>query len=147
MRKNGTPEILIGSTLLLMLAADHFLQNMQRYERADVLTRLQKEVEADKRSTVVDGFSATMDFHSAKDAPFMFRCVVRRIPELFDGTKSLTNVKVGDIVDVVEEGVGPGGAYNLCRLCQTSDTETGCANGDEMSIGWFPTICLEKISS
>lgn len=130
-----------------MLAADQFLQNMQRYERADVLTRLQKEVEADERLASVEGFSATMDFNSAKDAPFMFKCVVRRIPALFDGTRCLTNVKVGDVVEVIDEEVGPGGAYNLCRLCQTSHAEAGCANEDEIYIGWFPTICLEKLSS
>jgi hypothetical protein len=69
-----------------------------------------------------------------------FKCIVRRVPEQFDGHKCLQNIKVGDVVGVLEEGIGPGGQYNLCSI------ERNAADKEnKFSIGWFPCSCLEKL--
>ena len=44
---------------------------------------------------------------------------------------------------VIEEGIGPGGQYNLCSIERTKDLKEG--DTKEVSIGWFPCSCLEKI--
>jgi len=39
---------------------------------------------------------------------------LRRAPTL-DGTKMLANIRVGDVLEIVEAKVGPSQAYHLCR--------------------------------
>lgn len=88
----------------------------------------------------------------------LFSCVVRRIPKLFDGNKSLMNVHVGDKVDILEENVGPDGMYHFCRLkrdCEggighdakndgNSDNKNEESDNHYFNFGWFPIQCLEK---
>jgi len=100
----------------------------------------------------------------------IFHCRVRRVPRSFDGTRSLRFVEEGDILEVLEEGIGPGGGYNLCRkkrvinTTKASDVKTNLNmvhTVNHLSIsdndlswlhhpskyreGWFPQTCLEKI--
>mmetsp|Transcript_44340 Transcript_44340/g.82352 ORF Transcript_44340/g.82352 Transcript_44340/m.82352 type:complete len:191 (-) Transcript_44340:190-762(-) len=135
LRSNGTPEIVFGLTLLGLLAADRFVQSQQRNGRDEVVRMLEREVRAavDERSGATGSFPP-----ETADQPRLFRCAVRRAPENFDGTKCLRGVREGDVVDVLEEGVGPGNAYNLCRVCKEG-------TNDDLLIGWFPMTCLEKL--
>ena len=66
------------------------------------------------------------------DAVALFSAQVeRRIePSLFDGPWALTKVRVGDVVEVLEEGVGPEGAYHRCR--------------NEHGEGLYPKACLAR---
>jgi len=59
-------------------------------------------------------------------------------------------------VGVIEEGVGPDGQYNLCSIVRKSNTtakknnnggedDDGNDSSENISIGWFPCSCLEKI--
>jgi len=68
-----------------------------------------------------------------------FQCQVRKVPpeNMFDGNKSLVGVEVGDVLDVLEEGVGPGKLYNLCRTTKSQEAK---------QVGWYPVWFLEKIS-
>jgi len=93
----------------------------------------------------------------------LFRCVVRHVPKNFDGTRSLRFVKEGDIVDVLEENVGPGGGYNHCRherltgkgnlkrkkILEANDAiinvNTTWSEAPRHDEGWFPMSCLESI--
>jgi hypothetical protein len=76
--------------------------------------------------------------------PLQFQCHVRKVPEpnMFDGNKSLVGIQVGDVVDVLEEGVGPDGMYNLCRTTRSPGNE-----GTVRQVGWYPIWFLEKIDS
>lgn len=72
-----------------------------------------------------------------QDRPAKFQCIVKRIPIMFDGHLSLVEIKENDIVDVLEESVGPDKLYNVCRPIK--------ARGEPFLVGWFPKNCLEKI--
>lgn len=75
-----------------------------------------------------------------------FQCLVRRIPKQFDGHKCLTNLKVGDVVNVLQEGVGPDNKYNLCSIERTPAAASTTSHDEKrISVGWFPCSCLEKI--
>jgi len=69
--------------------------------------------------------------------PAKFQCIVKRIPIMFDGHLSLVGIEVNDIVDVLEENVGPDKLYNICRPLK--------AVNESLPVGWFPKNCLEKI--
>lgn len=85
-----------------------------------------------------DAEMSRREIERKKNATVLFQCVVRRVPPNFDGHRCLTEVKVGDVLHVVEEGVGPGNQYNLCSF----DRGAGI-----ISVGWFPCSCLEPVSS
>mmetsp|Transcript_46723 Transcript_46723/g.69096 ORF Transcript_46723/g.69096 Transcript_46723/m.69096 type:complete len:204 (-) Transcript_46723:50-661(-) len=80
----------------------------------------------------------------------LFRCVVRKIPQrnMFDGSMSLMGVRVGEVLDVLEEGVGPDGMYNMCRrrrLNVTNEDDEDEDGGEEVfDVGWYPVWMLEK---
>jgi hypothetical protein len=68
--------------------------------------------------------------------PALFHCVVRKRNGF---THCMTGIDVGDVVEVLEEGCGPDGLYNLCRLPAKPN--------DDRSIdtyGWFPYRWLQK---
>ena len=98
-----------------------------------------------ERETRIDERKATHVANAVAEAasgkPTLFQCRVRKVHDLFDGPKSLKGVAVGDIVDIIEEGIGPGNAYNLCRH---TPAEEGAVSTS--SVGWFPMTCLEKLS-
>jgi len=70
-----------------------------------------------------------------KDKPALYNCVVKESYKM-GGSHGLEDVKVNDIVEILQEGVGPGGSYHLCR---TRDQE-----GNVVSIGWYPIGFMEK---
>jgi hypothetical protein len=69
------------------------------------------------------------------DGVILFHCVVRRTTGF---TQGLSGVQVGDVVEVLQEGVGPEGLYNLCRLPAKHSMGTD-------TLGWFPTRWLQKL--
>jgi len=148
LRNNGTPEIVFGSVILILLAADRFLQAQQRDGRERMMRLMEREIRLDaaggndgRHEYRTEG-EVLKSFDDREESPMLFRCLVRRTLRNFDGTKCLTNVKVGDVVEVLEEGVGPGNAYNLCRI--RSENESG--KDEKVSVGWFPMTCLEKLA-
>lgn len=151
--RSGTPELIFGFGLLTLLAADRLLQNRQeaqhKLDRETVLQRLRYDVASDTAQSRADGHSLSVEEESSK--PCLFKCKIMTVPRLFDGTKSLMGVQVGDIVDVLEERVGPGGTYNLCRFVAQPGMEGSSSNkrkdSDVISVGWYPMSCLEKIKS
>ena len=145
LRSNGTPEIVFGVGLLTLLAADQLLQSQQeaqhRSDREAVLKQLQYDVNADMAKERSDGHTLSAEEESSK--PSLFQCRVMAVPKYFDGTKSLMGVEVGDVVDILNEQIGPGGTYNLCRLVRQEEGKKEVV----VSVGWFPMSCLEKIKS
>lgn len=146
LRSNGTPEIVFGAGLLTLLAADQFLQSQQeaqhKSDREAVFKRLQHDVDADMAKERSEGHTLSLEEESSK--PSLFQCRVMAVPKYFDGTKSLMGVEVGDVVDVLEEQIGPGGTYNLCRLVRQENDKK---QESIISVGWYPMSCLEKVKS
>jgi len=65
-----------------------------------------------------------------------------------DGQMSLSRgtVEVGDVVEVLAEGVGPGNAFHLCRV-RNSGNGPEVEGWDEVNfdIGWYPIRYLESL--
>jgi len=153
-RRNGTPELLFGFTILILLGVDHFLQREQEQTRLDLKNQMRTLVREDQKSEY-ESNQQNHDQH--KTASALFQCKIRRVPpEYFDGYKCLSShlIQVGDVVDVLEEQVGPDKMYHLCRTTTTTTTlkkekqkEDDKDNESVLiqHIGWFPTSCLEKL--
>jgi hypothetical protein len=69
--------------------------------------------------------------------PFLFYCVIRKTKGM---THSMSNIQVGDVVEVLEEGVGPNNEYNLCRFPAPQDQPHALD-----TVGWFPIRWLQKL--
>ena len=99
----------------------------------------------DKNETLRKEFlNSTGDERQLQYMPTKFHCVVRKVGEGMN--HCLTGVRIGDVVEVLEEGVGPEQNYNLCRL----PPRPGQRNDDNSMTnvdvyGWFPTRGLQKL--
>eukprot|EP00980_Cylindrotheca_fusiformis_P000604 scaffold154_cov129-Cylindrotheca_fusiformis.AAC.21 len=89
--------------------------------------RLRQEFLQSSSSSLVD----------EESTPILSYCVVRRASGV---THCLTSVQLGDVVEVLQEGVGPNRAYNLCRL--PADPNEPLSTD---IYGWFPTRWLQKL--
>ena len=84
---------------------------------------------------------------SLETKPTLFHCVIRKNHGL---VHCLPGVQLGDVVEILEEGVGPEHLYNLCRLPAKTviENQEEC---DELpviprdSYGWFPIRWLQKL--
>ena len=146
LRKNGTPEIVIGSLILAVVGIDYALQTQNDEEKDNLYRQLQRDVKNDGEQSRQNMIQSGSDVTKS-----LFQCIVRRIPPNFDGHKCLTDIKIGDVVNVIEEGVGPGKQYNLCSIDksvrQNNSGDKGQENDtkNEVSVGWFPCSCLQKV--
>ena len=77
-----------------------------------------------------------------REQPALFHCIVRRAYKNMGGSYGLQNVHVGDVVEVLEEGVGPNKHYNLCRIRKKNLDDD---DDSEEQIGWFPISYMEKL--
>lgn len=126
--QDGTIEMVIGGTLLTAVVVDRVLQYQQNQQRDSLMNELRS---SDSRSS-----ADLQELEEWYNMPALFDCTIRKLPLNLDGYKCLTGVNVGDVIEVLEEKTGPGDMYNLCR---TLDKK-----GRPMSVGWFPTMYLEK---
>lgn len=112
-----------------LVVFDRVLQHFDRQDAGVAVAQIEDE-QRRKRMEL---------FEAYRDEPSVFRCVVRQEYKM-GGSHGLKGVKVDDILDVLEEGVGPGKYYNMCRR---TDPETGNA----LSVGWYPIAFLEKMET
>jgi len=125
--RDGTLELAVGGTLLTFLLVDRFLVYQQDQGREQIMNQLRSETRSPQE---------LQDMEDWYNMPSLFDCIVRKIPLNLDGYKCLTGIREGDVVQVLEEKVGPGSMYNLCRKLDDKGRAT--------SVGWFPTMYLEK---
>jgi len=164
-KRNGTPELMVGFTILALVGIDQYLQSKHKKHRQDIVDELRLAVHVDtleekkndeKNEWIGGARSSSSSLLGEKIA--LFSCIIMRIPKLFDGNKSLMNVHVGDKVDILEENVGPDGMYHFCRLkreCEggigREDNDGDDKNGENANdhyynFGWFPISCLKRES-
>jgi hypothetical protein len=141
-RRNGVPEIIFGTIIFALVGIDYILQTQNDQQRNDMYKQLEREVRRDEATSRKEGRRMLEDGVASMSK---FKCIVRKVPLNFDGHKCLKKVKVGDVVSVIEEGVGPGGQYNLCSIERMASNGAVEASDRGVSIGWFPCSCLEKI--
>mmetsp|Transcript_16474 Transcript_16474/g.40237 ORF Transcript_16474/g.40237 Transcript_16474/m.40237 type:complete len:207 (+) Transcript_16474:109-729(+) len=124
----GTWLIRLGWGLLGLVAVDQVLQYKQEQEgkeRMQMLIEMQQEANEMNRP------------EWDKSLPSLFQCKIAYVEPSLDGTKMLANIRVGDVVEIVEAKVGPNQAYHLCRRpAQGRRPE---------SMGWYPVEFLENV--
>lgn len=138
LRYNGSPEIVFGMIILSLAGIDYVLRVQDEKPRKEMYRQLELEVQRDELTSRNE--EKRMIAEDMVSTSLKFKCIVRRVPEQFDGHKCLQNIKVGDVVGVLEEGIGPWGQYNLCSIERNAAVEES-----KISIGWFPCSCLEKL--
>eukprot|EP00980_Cylindrotheca_fusiformis_P015896 scaffold4658_cov118-Cylindrotheca_fusiformis.AAC.2 len=127
--KRGGLFIGLGWTLLGLVALDQVLQYRQEQEakeRLEILSRMQQE--ADEMNQV-EWDTTTLQS--------IFECKIRHVEPSLDGTKILSNIRVGDVVEVLESDVGPNKAYHLCRRPAIGKRKE--------SIGWYPHQFMDVV--
>ncbi len=134
-KQNGTPEILVGTAILVLVGVDKYLQRQQEVSKREIMLSLKAAVQKDEANCELT--NGDRDLTSSQNEQ-LFDCVVRKIPKYFDGRESLKGVNVGDQVSVLQERVGPDGMYHLCRTKLSKGNDDG-------NVGWFPISCLEKL--
>lgn len=125
--RRGGILIGLGWALLGLVAIDQLLQYRQEQEAKEhrrMLYLMQEEANEENQ--------AQWD----TNLPTLFKCRIAHIEPSLDGTKMLRNVGVGDVVEILEEDIGPNEAYHLCR--NPSSDRPG-------SIGWYPIQYLERM--
>ena len=133
----------LGWTLLGLLLVDQVLQYQQKQERDRLLRDLQEEANA--RNPMPPAWSESDNYNDENDKSThhvmdaKYQCKVLRIESSLDGTHVLRGIAVGDVVDVLEENVGPNSHYHLCRR------HRGGHQHNDGSIGWYPIQFLQKV--
>ena len=125
--------------MLAVVGIDYYLQQRNDQQRNEMIRRFEEEVKEDEAKSREEERDMINSNKGAAMKP-LFQCIVRKVPSNFDGHKTLTSVKVGDVVNVIQECVGPDNKYNLCSIERQSASDE-----KNISVGWFPCSCLEKI--
>lgn len=90
-----------GVVIYSLIYINHYFQQRQR-------DQMQLELE-----TMYNEFGDLDDLKEKhKDSPGLFYCVVRM---RYPGLKDVVPIEVGDVVEVVQEGMGEGGNFNIIR--------------------------------
>eukprot|EP00536_Pseudo-nitzschia_multiseries_P003724 jgi/Psemu1/186393/e_gw1.58.82.1 len=150
--ERGGVFIYLGWTILGLVGVDQALQ--YKHEQEDKEKRrilAQMQIDADSASVNVADWDENL--------PAIFTCKVLHVDSGLDGTKMLTRrksqgvrggkrneitrkIQRGDVVEILEAGVGPSQRYHLCRFRQPkSDTNDVVAT----VVGWYPSNYLERI--
>lgn len=126
---DGTILLSLGFSSLFLVAVDRFLQYQNKLEVTDTVEEIRHQVD-EKRREMMERY---------QNSPTLFQCKVVEEYKM-GGSHGLKGVKVGDVVEILQEDVGPGEYYHLCR---TRDPETA----DVLSIGWYPLGYMEPIET
>ena len=141
--RNGTAELILSGGLLVSAGAYFFVvvSPSSPYDASPVPLSLKASrylglspsPSASSSSAASLPVPLPFDRSASLSLRALFTCTVARVPSGvgFDGPVALQGVKVGDVVDVLQENVGPGGGYTLCRSAKKD-------------IGWYPTWFLQK---
>lgn len=122
----GTLSIWLGWSILALIGIDQGLQYQQSKARKAFLRDVQAYQDPPDDA----------DHFEWMTKETLYKRRIQRVPEIMDGYKTLHNVKVGDVVEVVQDKAGPDDVYSVCRM----EGENG-----EISVGWFPTVDLEEV--
>jgi hypothetical protein len=125
---NGNILLGFGGTLFAVLLADRYLQ----YNEGMSVEGAIGMMEEDARQKRLD----ILEEH--RNDPTLFLCVARKVYKM-GGSHSLMFVNQDDILQVLDEGIGPDNLYNLCRKMTPDGQQV-------VSIGWYPVQYLEKVA-
>jgi len=120
----------LGWTGLALVVVDRYLQYVDRQDAGYHVAVIEREQRRARQKLLEEW----------RDSPALFVCTARQEYKGMGGTHGLKNVRLGDRIDILQERVGPGGHYNLCRLRRARPGEDGA----DVSVGWYPIAFLEK---
>lgn len=126
---SGSILLGLGWGGLALMGLDRYLQWQQRTERQEAVMGLEEQIQRDRRQLQEEW----------RDKSAKFQCIIRREYKEMSGSYGLRGVLLGDVVDVLDEAVGPEQAYNLCRIHNAD------GNNEDVQIGWFPISFMEKV--
>lgn len=122
----GNTVLFFGMSMWLLLFVDRYFQNRER----ECIAKAQEELYREFGD--FDELAAKY-----KDHPAQFSCVVRlKSRELYD----LFPVRVGDVVDVLVEGVGHDRNLNICRSRPRNPEEAPI-------VSFYPIGCLQRLKT
>jgi hypothetical protein len=123
---DGTILLTLGFSSLFLVGVDRFLQYQNKQEVTDTVKEIRHQVE-EKRREMMEQY---------QDSPTLFQCKVVEEYKM-GGSHGLKGVKVGDVVEILQEDVGPGEYYRRTRD----------ENADILSIGWYPQGYMEPVET
>jgi hypothetical protein len=128
---NGNILIYLGWTGVLVLLVDRYLQMTQPQpeqpeETAKAMIRTIQEESARIKMEL---------YRNYKDAPALYRATVTHAYKGMGGSHGLQHVPIGDVVEILQEHVGPDHHYHLCRT----------THGYYQQIGWYPVPYLQPV--
>ena len=117
--------LFFGMSMWLLLFVDKYFQNRER----ECIHKAHEQLYADFGDLDKMG-------DAYQDHPSLFTCMVRlRSREL----KDLFPVEIGDVVDVLVEGVGRDGTLNICRTRPQNPQE-------KPKVSLYPMGCLQRVN-
>jgi hypothetical protein len=140
---DGTILLTLGWSVLLTIVLDRYLQHQLLRDTTPLFGGSRGggggaggEVPLDKEEMIQEiVYSAQQQrrllYQQYRTAPTLYQGKVIRYYKM-GGSHGLYNIQLGDIVDVLEENVGPQQAYHLCRFVRKP-------NADEMKTGTTTT--------
>jgi magnesium-transporting ATPase (P-type) len=131
-KRPGGLFIGLGWALLGLVVVDQALQYKQEWEANDhrnMLRTMQLEADAENRVE----WDMTL--------PTLFKCKITHTEHSLDGTKMLRNIRVGDVVEVMQAETGPNQAYHLCRVAMGTDSMPSMVEW----VGWYPIDYLQEL--
>jgi hypothetical protein len=130
---NGSILIGLGWSGLALLALDRYLLHQIQNDSETMIETIRDESMRQKQALVAVW----------RDQPALYECIIRREYKNMGGSHGLVGVAVGDVVQVLQQGVGPNLQYNLCRVPR--QRTIGDEEEQAEAIGWYPMAFMEQI--
>lgn len=147
---NGNMMLFLGYSGLSIWLIDRYLQYDQAYtkrEAEQMIKTIQEETAMKRRELFQQNYSR----------PTLYQCSVIEEYKNMGGYYGLQNIQLYDVVDIIEENVGPDEYYHLCRTYEeyiTTNDDRNTTNGEKppttiiiKSIGWYPKKFLKRIET
>lgn len=143
MMTNGTLELAGAAVVLTAATALYFSDGKEGMSGSDSNLRLQLSSDVQRSAKPrIELLSSSVT--SPLEAPALFSCRVMADPSKgsvgFDGPVALPNIRVGEVLDVIEANIGPSKSYHYCRR-PTQQLE-GEKDGE---FGWMPMNSLQPV--
>jgi hypothetical protein len=123
---SGSILLGIGFAGLGLLVVDRYLQYVDDSERSDWVAKFDDLHRLQEQAL----------WNEYEGAPVLYECVVRKTYQPLGGTHGLKHVELNEVLQVIQEHVGPNGDYSLCRKTD--------GKGNQLGVGWFPASYLER---
>lgn len=134
---SGSILLLLGFGGVSIMAYEYYLGVVERTDANKMMQEI-KETTAIRRHKLM---------FENKDKPALYQGRITTVYKHMGGSHGLRKAKQDDVVDILQENVGPHGIYNLCRLYD--DKKKKPENPEQgrtvKSIGWYPMKYIEKI--